>query len=679
MNHEADQNHEEEQDINCTGQQAAVTTKVLETPDCSGKRKDIPESSVANAKPAKEFKVILSRSPVWDHFTRNKEDRNKCICHYYKKEYCRKYKSGTSNLTMHMATCNQYQAYKENKSQQVIKGNGTVQSGKISEPLFREATNEMLVLGELPLSFVDNVAWRHFSSHANLYRPHTKRTASRDIVHIASYLVITTHFIDAFWLLKKLIIGFKYVSNHKASTIATTLLDCLAEWGIQKVFAIIVDIATTNTLALKMFHRELSLVSNEAFFFDGDYMHVRCSAHIINLIVRDGLQELGKNVKAIRNGVSYVRSSHVRQKSFKLRVDSGKLKRGSLTLDVKTIWNSTYTMLTNAVKYKFSFVKMLLEDRLFHDYFQELDNGNRRVGPPESTEWNAIERLVKFLVIFYNSTLVVSASTNLHAHKCYGEIVTIERNHSFLSSSPDDELKNKADEMLKKFVKYWDGMKNNNKMLIIATICFEKLYGEDTIDSIAMLDSVFYVLDSMYKEYAALYSPRNCASSQTTRAKQHHSTQIREKMDLVDDLGYKRMDMAYKEMVADKADEEVRRELKIYLTYPVENPKLIRGTELDVLSWWRVNSFKYPVLAEMVKDVLAMQVSSVASESAFSTSGRILDPHRSCLTHYMIEVLMCTEQWMRQDIKSGADPTVITSAQLLSEFEMFDQLEKGNL
>lgn len=205
-------------------------------------------------------------------------------------------------------------------------------------------------------------------------------------------MVITAHFIDAFWILKKLIIGFKYVSDHKASTIATTLLECLAEWEITKVFSVTVDNATANTLALKKFQRDFRLVSNEAFVLDGDYMHVRCSAHIINLIVRDGLHEVSKNVEAIRNGVSYVRSSHVRQRSFELRVDSGKLKRGSLTLDVKTRWNSTYTMLTNALKYRVAFDKMLLEDRLYHDYFQELDNGNRRVGPPESTDWHAIER-----------------------------------------------------------------------------------------------------------------------------------------------------------------------------------------------------------------------------------------------------------------------------------------------
>lgn len=179
-------NHAEE-NANDNGQEAdestEVAAEVLRTPE-SGKRKDAPESSTSNGKPSKELKVILPRSPVWDHFTRTKEDRDKCFCHYCKKSYGCKSKSGTSNLTKHLAACKEYQAYKENKSQQVIKGNGAMQAAKISEPMFREATNEMLVLGELPLSFVESVAWRHFSSRVNLYRPHSRRSASRDIVQM---------------------------------------------------------------------------------------------------------------------------------------------------------------------------------------------------------------------------------------------------------------------------------------------------------------------------------------------------------------------------------------------------------------------------------------------------------------------------------------------------------------
>jgi len=86
--------------------------------------------------------------------------------------------------------------------------------------------------------------------------------------------------------------------------------------------------------------------------------------------------------------------------------------------------------------------------------------------------------------------------------------------------------------------------------------------------------------------------------------------------------------------------------------------------EWDVLSWWRLNSQKYPVLSEIARDVLAMQVSSIASEIAFSTSGRLLEPSRSYLTHYMVENLVCLEQWLKTEIKLSEN-TFLTNAQLL--------------
>lgn len=108
----------------------------------------------------------------------------------------------------------------------------------------------------------------------------------------------------------------------------------------------------------------------------------------------------------------------------------------------------------------------------------------------------------------------------------------------------------------------------------------------------------------------------------------------------------------------------------------MENPDLMIGMEYDVLSYWRTNSARFPVLSEIARDVLAMQVSSVASESAFSTSGRMLEPHRSCLTHYMVEVLMCSEQWMKQDLQM--ESRLPSNAQVLEDLADDDRLERGN-
>ncbi|GFS46053.1 hypothetical protein Acr_00g0099890 [Actinidia rufa] len=64
--------------------------------------------------------------------------------------------------------------------------------------------------------------------------------------------------------------------------------------------------------------------------------------------------------------------------------------------------------------------------------------------------------------------------------------------------------------------------------------------------------------------------------------------------------------------------------------------------KFDILGWWKSNSSKYPLLSQIARDVLVVPVSTVASESAFSTGGQILDPFHSSLSPMMIETLACS-------------------------------------
>ena len=57
-------------------------------------------------------------------------------------------------------------------------------------------------------------------------------------------------------------------------------------------------------------------------------------------------------------------------------------------------------------------------------------------------------------------------------------------------------------------------------------------------------------------------------------------------------------------------------ELVWYLLEACEDPK---KEEFDTLDWWRVIYFRYRVLSQVAYDVLAILVSTIASESAFST------------------------------------------------------------
>ena len=49
--------------------------------------------------------------------------------------------------------------------------------------------------------------------------------------------------------------------------------------------------------------------------------------------------------------------------------------------------------------------------------------------------------------------------------------------------------------------------------------------------------------------------------------------------------------------------------------------EMIEEGKFDILKWWRLNAERFPVLSKMARDLLAIPISTVASESNFSTSG----------------------------------------------------------
>ncbi|KAJ0237265.1 HAT protein [Hirschfeldia incana] len=611
----------------------------MQTPS-SGKRNEREEDGGSKSKKK-------TRSDVWNHYTRLPNNYNRCKCRYCKKEFSCPTRSGTSNLRKHKNGCRAYMAWKaanksRNQSQIDPDEEGNMSLSKVSTEVFKEATNEMIVLGELPLSFVESLAWKHFCKKAKIDPPVCRKTCTKEIA--AMYMVITAHFIDSFWKLRNMIIGFKNVDDHKGK------------------------------------HKEEFMKHGEdALVLKGEFLHVRCATHILNLIVKEGLNEVDDSLTAIRNAVQYVRSSTKRLKSFEFRVDSGKMSRGSLPLDVKTRWNSSYLMLDQAIKFRAAFEKMEAEDKPYNDYFMELENGKKRIEPPSTRDWEEAERLVHFLVIFYNSTLMLSATKGITSHKIYNEIVTITRNVSKISSAPgpDETLRFKALTMMGKIRKYWNPFVEEsesessksksckmNKILIVASVfdprkkmnfanlCFEKLYGKESIEFTLLSESITEILKSLYEEHTLGYNTSGGGSGgsqsqggSSSQTQTQDSGTVLQSQVIGSGIGYERMDNLYEELVQETGTQDSSNELEVYLREKVEVSKggTGLGADFDVLSWWRRNSVKFPILSQIAADILAVQASYVASESAFSTSGRVLDPYRSCLTHFMVEVLVCTE------------------------------------
>ena len=90
----------------------------------------------------------------------------------------------------------------------------------------------------------------------------------------------------------------------------------------------------------------------------------------------------------------------------------------------------------------------------------------------------------------------------------------------------------------------------------------------------------------------------------------------------------------------------VHTELDMYF----EEPVLPRTLDFDIINWWKFGGIKYPTLQLIAHDILPIPVTTVASESAFSTSGRIPSPHCSRLAPKMVEAIMCMQAWSNADM-----------------------------
>ncbi|KAI0530657.1 hypothetical protein KFK09_000204 [Dendrobium nobile] len=83
-------------------------------------------------------------------------------------------------------------------------------------------------------------------------------------------------------------------------------------------------------------------------------------------------------------------------------------------------------------------------------------------------------------------------------------------------------------------------------------------------------------------------------------------------------------------------------EIELYL----DEPNLDAEIDLDILQFWKGIQYRFPAISAMARDVLCIPISTVASESSFNYSGRILDQYRSFLKHDIVEALVCSKDWL---------------------------------
>ncbi|XP_019185280.1 PREDICTED: zinc finger BED domain-containing protein RICESLEEPER 2-like [Ipomoea nil] len=637
----------------------------------------------------KKRKEVESRAPCWDHFEKIKDSegiviKGKCI--YCAKVYCcESKKHETSSLRLHVVNCLKNPHSKETRQSlltfQPAPSSAGTQSSEGTEgvlgtwvfdqDLIRRALAEMIILDELPFRIVEGQGFKKFVLVCcPRFKIPSRWTISRDIFKIFSdervnlkkffrtssqrvsittdtwtsvqrinYMCITAHFIDSEWKLQKKIISFVPIYSHKGESIAKALESCLLDWGLKSVFSVTVDNASSNDTALGFLKKKLGSWGCTAVRCK--YLHMRCIAHILNLVVQDGLKECDSSVKKVKDAVRYVRSSPARLQKFKSLADLiGVEAKNSLCLDVPTRWNSTYMMLNTTLLFQ-----KVFEAYDDHDSSFKSDLGG---SVPDFLDWESIQSLVMILKSFYEMTVRISGSLYVTSNTFFSEISDLSCLLKNMGEATEDSVKLMGKNMRAKFDKYWGEPEKMNFLIFYANILdprdkieympiqFNQLYGEDKGKT--MFDKVIVGLKELFEDYVACF-PVQCVEQ---FEKFSPSITISDSVSVGRPQSLLKSQIKKQKLVSGDLSRK-KTELEVYLSEVIVD----EDDSFDLLRWWKQQSERFPVLSKMARDILAVPISTVASESAFSTSGRVLDAFRSSLTPRIVEALVCAQDWLR--------------------------------
>jgi hypothetical protein len=248
--------------------------------------------------------------------------------------------------------------------------------------------------------------------------------------------------------------------------------------------------------------------------------------------------------------------------------------------------------------------------------------------------------------LFYDTTELLSGTSyvtsSLFSPKICGIYLAINK----WQASDNPIIENMSAAMKEKFMKYWSDI---HGLMVVATVLdpkrkmkflyamYTQIYGPDGM--VREVKKVKDLLIDLVKEYES--SMEGFGATDGTVAGGSSSKALNEGDVEVDEIFDKYM-AAERPVMTTK----LCTELNMYL----EEDMLPRTLELDVIKWWKLGGFKYTTLRKVARDILAIHVTTVASEYVFSTSGRIISPNHSRLAPNMVEALMCMQAWARADM-----------------------------
>lgn len=586
---------------------------------------DLSDTAAASTDDSRQASRKKSRSEIWLHWTQSRNSENEKIvkCNYCDTSYTNV--SGTSNLWRHYNNTHKYSRF----SQTTLSSGGTLSHPTPLSVEENESVTKLLMAAiidaSLALSFVENSFFSKFVAKLNpRYKIPSRRVLTSRIkseYHMEldsmkpylqesicgkvslttdawssrifrSYMAITTHWIDVDWNLKSTLLNFvRFPAPHDGISVKNILVDELECWGLsQKLMAVTTDNGSEMLLGTELLQKKLGTSE----------IHVRCMAHVVNLAVKVSFEMIKKDVCKVRKLIVAIRKSVNRRERFdELKASMGYSDVLLPGIDVENRWSSTYYMLLRALKARPILAALVHEDLKLS------------VHSISDTEWTLVQSLCDLLKTF-------AKVTDNQSGKHYVTLSTSQRVFEMLLKTVHD------------FTEMQFGTLNTTGNSMRAKLKeYENLISTDLTKIANILDPRFSNTDAESETFLRDYMLLN--NYQVGIA----TGQTQESNNFLSDIFGSDSNTGPSQSNTD--------EIGLFF-----NATRVREhSEIDPLGWWKINEKRFPNVAILARDVLAIQASSVSSESTFSTSGNLVSDARSRLSDEVITAVMCLREWQR--------------------------------
>ncbi|XP_061348335.1 zinc finger BED domain-containing protein RICESLEEPER 2-like isoform X2 [Gastrolobium bilobum] len=241
------------------------------------------------------------------------------------------------------------------------------------------------------------------------------------------------------------------------------------------------------------------------------------SAHILNLIVQNGVKVANDVLSRIRESVKYIKGSESRMIKFKECIEQvgGEKIVTALIADVPTRWNSTYEMLNRALKFRRELAILQLSDRNYKYY-------------PSEEEWNRLEILCRFLQPFCDITNLMSDTSYPTSKLYFLQVWKIQRVFIRMSNDEDVVVSSMANKMMDKFQKYWEEYSDVLSLgaVLDPRIKFTTLYFcHKKIDAYTHDDKMENIKASVYKLFENYVNINSSTTIDQSQDNTHSSSQ----------------------------------------------------------------------------------------------------------------------------------------------------------